>query len=216
MGAAAATAAPAPLLQLEGLGCQRDGRWLFRDLRLQLDAGECLELEGPNGSGKSTLIRVMAGLYPDYVGTLSVADCLYLGHRPGISALLTAAENLRWYAALQGSRVNVSEVLARVGMAGYERVLCQQMSAGQQRRVALARLLLGGGPVWLLDEPLTALDSAGQRLVESLIQAHLAQRGAVVCATHQPLTLAGVRRLRLGSATARVDAAVDAEQGPRQ
>jgi heme exporter protein A len=200
MGAAAITAGATPLLQLDGLGCQRDGRWLFRGLHVALQAGECLELEGANGSGKSTLIRIVAGLYPDYLGTLRAADCLYLGHRSGISALLTAAENLRWFAALQGSRGSVSGALAQVGMAGYERVLCQQMSAGQQRRVALARLLLGGGRLWLLDEPLTALDSAGQRLVESLIEAHLAAGGAVVCATHQPLTLAGVRRLRLGAA----------------
>ena len=186
------------LLSFEQLGCQRDGRWLFRDLSLTLDAGECLELEGPNGSGKSTLLRIIAGLYPDFTGTLRVGDGLYLGHRPGIGAMLTAEENLRWYAALQGGTATIAGALSRVGLAGFERVSCQQMSAGQQRRVGLARLLLGGAPLWLLDEPMTALDAAGQRLVQGLIEAHLAGGGAAVCATHQPLGVGGARRLRLG------------------
>jgi len=200
MGATVAPAAPEPLLTLEGLGCERDGRWLFRELSLAVLPGECVELVGPNGSGKSTLLRAITGLYPEFVGTLRAAGCLYLGHRPGISAMLTAAENLRWYAALQGAAYDsIPEALARVGMAGYENVLCQQMSAGQQRRVGLARLLLGGGPLWLLDEPLTALDAAGQRLVQGLIAAHLARGGAAVCATHQSLGLTGVRQLNLGA-----------------
>jgi heme exporter protein A len=204
------TPAPAvgrpPLLELAEVGCVRDGRWLFRDLALAVHPGECLELVGPNGSGKSTLLRAIAGLYPDYVGTVRAADGLYVGHRPGISAVLTAGENLRWYAALQAAagpgRSDVALALQRVGMAGYENVACQQMSAGQQRRVALARLLLGGGRLWLLDEPLTALDAAGQDLVRSLIEEHLADGGAAVCATHQPLGIAGVRELRLGGLAA--------------
>jgi heme exporter protein A len=195
-----------PLLTLAELGCARDGRWLFRDLSLTVHAGECLELVGPNGSGKSTLLRIAAGLYPDFSGTLRAVDGLYVGHRPGISAVLTAAENLRWYAALQtGSTLlasGVRAVLERVGMTGYENVVCQQMSAGQQRRVALARLLLGGGRLWLLDEPLTALDAAGQQLVRALIEAHLAAGGAALCATHQPLGVAGARQLELGGAVA--------------
>jgi heme exporter protein A len=206
-----------PLLVLEALGCERDGRWLFRDLTLELGPGQCLELLGPNGSGKSTLLRVIAGLYPDHSGTLRAADGLYLGHRPGISAVLTAAENLRWYAALQGGAQGgsrgaaqcgagaIAAALRRVGMAGYEHVLCQQMSAGQQRRVGLARLLLGGGPLWLLDEPLTALDAAGQRLVQGLIEEHLGQGGGAVCATHQPLGVQGTERLTLGVAVDAVE-----------
>jgi heme exporter protein A len=193
-----------PLLALGGFGCERDGRWLFRNLTLELLPGECLELVGPNGSGKSTLLRAITGLYPEFVGTLRVAGCLYLGHRPGISGLLTAAENLRWYAALQGggqgALCSVTEALEQVGMAGYDNVLCQQLSAGQQRRVGLARLLLGGGRLWLLDEPLTALDSAGQQLVRGLLDGHLARGGAAVCATHQPLGVTGARQLSLGPA----------------
>lgn len=199
----------APLLRLDGLGCQRDERWLFRDLTLELNPGELLQLEGPNGSGKSTLLRVLLGLYPDFTGTRSVAECLYLGHRPGVSAVLTAAENLRWYAALQGVPAGVAAALERVGMAGYENVVCQHMSAGQQRRVALARLVLGGAPLWLLDEPLTALDASGQELVRTLVEEHLAAGGAVVCATHQPLGIATARRMVLGAGAQPVPAGAE-------
>ena len=188
-----------PLLRLDGLGCERDGRWLFRDLSLTLAPGECVELVGPNGSGKSTLLRVITGLYPDFEGTVRAVDGLYLGHRPGISAVLTAGENLRWYAALQGATGEVSQALVEVGMSGYENVPCQQMSAGQQRRVGLARLVLGGAALWLLDEPLTALDASGQSLVQRLIAAHLGRGGAALCATHQPLGVAGARLLDLGA-----------------
>ncbi|MFW6093574.1 MAG: heme ABC exporter ATP-binding protein CcmA [Pseudomonadota bacterium] len=192
----------APLLELHGVGCERDARVLFAGLDVALGAGECLELRGPNGSGKSTLLRIVAGLHPDYQGTIRAADSLYVGHRPGVSPVLTAEENLRWYASLCGADGAVAPALERVGMAGYERVPCQQMSAGQQRRVALARLALCRAPVWLLDEPLTALDAAGQRLVASLIASQLAQGGAVVCATHQPLALAGSRIIELGAGAA--------------
>ncbi len=185
------------LLRLEGLACERDGRELFRDLALTLCGGECLELRGPNGSGKSTLIRAIAGLYPDFTGTIEAGDSLYLGHRPGISTLLTASENLRWYAALRPGTDAVGQALERVGMAGFERVPCRQMSAGQQRRVGLARLILCRAPLWLLDEPLTALDADGQTLVRELIDGQLGRGGAVLCATHQPLGLAAARVLSL-------------------
>lgn len=189
------------LLRIEALGCERDGRVLFRDLCLTLDAGDTVELHGPNGSGKSTLLRAIAGLYPDVTGTLEAARSLYLGHRSGVSARLTAAENLRWYQALAGiagpSAGSVAEALERVGLAGYEDSVCQQLSAGQQRRVGLARLLVCEAPLWLLDEPLTALDRAGVELVRGLIGAHTAGGGAVLCATHQSLGVDAARRLSL-------------------
>ncbi len=187
----------APLLRLDHVACERDGRVLFRDLDLSLAGGDCLELRGPNGSGKSTLIRAIAGLYPDFTGTIEAMESLYVGHRSGVSALLTAEENLRWYSALQPGESDVEAALARVGLAGFERVPCRQMSAGQQRRVGLARLVLCRAPLWLLDEPLTALDQGGQRLVRELIEAQLGRGGAVLCATHQPLGLAGARVLSL-------------------
>lgn len=186
-----------PLLRVVGVGCERDGRVLFRGLDFAVSEGECLELRGPNGSGKSTLIRAAAGLYPDYTGTIEARESLYLGHRPGITATLTAAENLRWYAALAGSAGDLAAALERVGMRGFERVPCQQMSAGQQRRVGLARLLLIPAPLWLLDEPLTALDRAGRALVRTLIVEHCAGGGAALCATHQPLGVPGAGVLAL-------------------
>ncbi|MEQ8486319.1 MAG: heme ABC exporter ATP-binding protein CcmA [Pseudomonadales bacterium] len=186
-----------PTLRLQGFHCERDGRLLFSGLDLTLGRGDCLELRGPNGSGKSTLLRALAGLYPDYGGTIEAADSLYLGHRAGISGLLSARENLAWYGALCPGGIGVDEALARLGMAGYERVACQQLSAGQQRRVALARLLVCPAPLWLLDEPLTALDERGRQLIEGLMDAHRQGGGTVVCATHQPLGLAGTRMLTL-------------------
>ncbi len=190
----------ASLLALRDFSCERDGRMLFRNLALTVAPGECVELRGPNGSGKSTLIRAVAGLFPDFTGTIEAAECLYVGHRAGIAALLSAEENLRWYAALRPGGLGVGAALERVGMAGYERVPCQHMSAGQQRRVALARLVLCPAPLWLLDEPLTALDAAGQRLVLELIGEQRRRGGAALCATHQPLEIAGARVLDLAGA----------------
>lgn len=185
------------LLDVRDFGCERDGRVLFDSLSIRLGPGECLELRGPNGSGKSTLLRAVAGLYPDFTGTIEAAESLYVGHRLGVSALLTAGENLRWYAALQPGGSPAAGALERVGMSGYERVACQHMSAGQQRRVALARLLVCSAPLWLLDEPLTALDRAGQSLVRDLIGEQCAAGGAVLCATHQPLEIGGAGVLSL-------------------
>jgi heme exporter protein A len=187
------------LLDVADLACERDGRLLFTELRVRLRPGDCLELLGPNGSGKSTLLRAIAGLYPDYTGTIRAAESLYLGHRPGISGLLTAEENLRWYAVLRPGGRSPGEALAAVGLAGYERVPCQHLSAGQLRRVALARLVLCRSPLWLLDEPLTALDSAGQDIVRHLVATHLGAGGAALCATHQELGLAGAGALHLGA-----------------
>ncbi len=186
------------LATIAELTCERDGRMLFADLSLTLGGGECLQIIGPNGSGKSTLLRCVAGLFPDYDGTVETSRALYLGHKLGISGLLTAEENLRWYEGLAGQAASVGEVLERVGMAGYERVICQQMSAGQQRRVGLARLLICDAPLWLLDEPLTALDEAGQGLITGLISDHLAGGGGALCATHQLLGVAVERTLELG------------------
>ncbi|MFM7119807.1 MAG: heme ABC exporter ATP-binding protein CcmA [Gammaproteobacteria bacterium] len=189
------------LLTVRGLAAVRDGRTLFAGLDFDLRAGAGLELTGPNGSGKSTLLRIVAGLQPDHDGSVSAVEHLYLGHRPGISSLLTVAENLAWFAALQpaasaSARQPVSErvrsALDRVGLPGFDDIPCARLSAGQQRRVALARLVLGGAPLWLLDEPLTALDDAGHRLVRALLAAHLRAGGAAIWATHQSLALVGV------------------------
>ena len=192
----------APLLQIADLCCHRDGRELFAQLNLTLGAGECVEVRGPNGSGKSTLLRCVAGLYLDYQGNIEVAPSLYAGHKLGLSPLLTAQENLQWYAGIiadGGDVGSIAAALGRVGMAGYERVACRNMSAGQQRRVALARMLVGERNLWLLDEPLTALDADGQSLVRDLMAEQLAGGGVGVTALRTmylaattPATAAGV------------------------
>lgn len=186
------------LLEIRDLGCQREGRLLFAHLDLDVLAGECIELTGPNGSGKSTLLRCLCGLFPDYSGSIRAEPVAYLGHKPGISALLSPRQNLTWYAAFGESREDHMAVLERVGLAGYEDVRCQRLSAGQQRRVALARLILDDRRLWLLDEPFTALDHSGQSLVRELVNTHLQEGGAAICATHQPLELPGARPLQLG------------------
>lgn len=186
------------LLELTDLSCEREGRLLFSDLNLSVSEGECIELTGPNGSGKSTLLRCICGLFPDFEGTVRSGSLEYLGHRAGIAALLSPLENLRWYQSMASTDDNLWQLIEQVGLSGYERVLCQQLSAGQQRRVALARLIIAGRPLWLLDEPFTALDSSGQELVRSLLRSHLTRGGAAICATHQPLELEGTTALRLG------------------
>ncbi len=192
-------AAPAPLLRIVDAGCHRGGRQLFSRLSLEIRAGECVEVQGPNGSGKSTLLRCVAGLFPDFEGVIEAAEHFYAGHRLGLNPLLSAEQNLSWYAAMRGDADAVIAALARVGMAGYERTPCQQLSAGQQRRVALARLLVCPSPLWLLDEPVTALDRPGQALVAEMVTAHLDGGGAVMAATHQALELPQSRVLRMGS-----------------
>ena len=170
---------------MTNLACTRGGRRLFGGFDLALDAGRCVEVRGANGSGKSTLLRIAAGLFADYSGDVEAAPCHYLGHRNGVSGLLSPLENLRPYERLGGG--SAGEALARVGLDGVSEVPSGQLSQGQQRRVGLARLLLGDKPLWLLDEPLTALDGDGRRLVRELVEAHCGGGGAVLCATHQPL-----------------------------
>lgn len=193
------------LLHVSGLGCEREGRVLFSGLNLTLTAGACSALTGPNGSGKSTLLRCITGLYPDCEGEIEAAPASYLGHRPGVSPGLSVMENLRWFSALvTGPNTSISDSalvghLESVGLAGYEDVLCGRLSAGQHRRVALARLCMDESPLWLLDEPFTALDLNGQDLVRALISEHRANGGAVLCATHQNLGVPEVDELRLGA-----------------
>ncbi len=189
-----------PLLKVADLECVRDGRLLFRDLHLQLGCGELLSLQGANGAGKSTLLRCIAGLYPDFEGSLVSAPLVYSGHKAGLCAALSTAENLQFLAGLEHARqmpavellagpaaASVVDALVCVGLAGYEDVRCSALSAGQLRRVGLARLLLSQAPLWLLDEPLTALDQAGVELLGAVLARHLEAGGGAVCATHQRL-----------------------------
>lgn len=211
-----------PLLELADLACERDDRVLFEGLALSVAHGEAVQVRGANGAGKTTLLRCIAGLHVDYSGTIRILGTegdegreglLFFGHRPGLSAALTAAENLTWSGALGGVEYDpevVSAALARVGLAHWDDVSCQQMSAGQQRRVALARLVLGIGraPLWLLDEPFTALDDAGIAMVVELMREQLASGGAVLFATHQEAPgLRPLTTLRMEPGRARLETA---------
>jgi heme exporter protein A len=202
-----------PLLKVEQLYCERDDRILFEDLGFSLSAGEVVQIEGQNGSGKTTLLRILAGLSRNYEGTIfwkgePISDVvedfrqslLYFGHQPGVKAVLTPLENLAWYAAMHPTidRRQVTEALAQVGLQGYEDVPCHMLSAGQNRRVSLARLYLSSAPLWILDEPFTAIDKRGVAAKEALIAQHAERGGSVILTTHHELAMGDrVRRVNL-------------------
>ncbi|WP_163558042.1 cytochrome c biogenesis heme-transporting ATPase CcmA [Halomonas sp. NO4] len=203
-------------LQARNLACERDDRWLFHGLDLDIRAGEIVRVEGPNGSGKTTLLKILSGQLADYEGELFWGDqpmrrareaflssLLYLGHAPGVKAALTPLENLAWYQALAGQSRDESSRLAAleaVGLAGFEDIPAGQLSAGQQRRVALARLSLIPRPLWVLDEPFTAIDRDGVSALEQRLVAHARRGGCVLVTTHHELTPCDeLRRIRLGA-----------------
>jgi heme exporter protein A len=186
------------------LYCERDERVLFSHLGFSISNGEVLQVQGANGSGKTTLLRILCGLNPDYSGELSwqgqpVEDIretfnsrmFYLGHSPAINKTLTPLQNLRWYCASNGfsDDAAIFAALAELGLEGYENIPCHQMSAGQQRRVSLARLLLSPADLWILDEPFTALDKRGVAELEGRIARKAADGGAIILTTHHALQL---------------------------
>jgi len=202
-------------LQAAGLACERDWRLLFEHLDFELRPGDMLQVAGPNGSGKTSLLRLLAGLMQPSAGQILLAGkplgeqrhalasiLLWIGHAAGIKDLLTAEENLAWLCALHqpGSREAIWQALQAVGLRGFEDVPCHTLSAGQQRRVALARLYLASPPLWILDEPFTALDKQGVAQLEAHLAAHCEQGGTVVLTTHHNLQCkpGGYRELNLG------------------
>lgn len=192
------THAPAPLLVARGLSYHRNQDRIFGPLDLEVWAGEALLVRGGNGAGKTTLLRVLAGLLEASAGTASLdgrpvdtghlaRHCGFLGHRHGHKADLGALENLRYAAILQGRAADLAsleERLAQVGLAGYEDTPPSRMSAGQNKRLALARLSLHPGRLWLMDEPYANLDLEGIALVDRMVGAHTAAGGAAFLTTH--------------------------------
>lgn len=199
-------------MQLSGRGvtCVRGGREVFSGLDFEAVSGEAVAVVGRNGSGKTSLLRLIAGLLIPAGGTIALdggdaeltlpEQCHYLGHRDALKPALSVKENLSFWADfLGGERCDAAESLAIVGLDHATHLPAGFLSAGQRRRLSLARLLTVRRPVWLLDEPTTALDAAGQDMFERLMRDHLARGGLIIAATHAPLGIES-RELRIGGA----------------
>jgi heme exporter protein A len=205
-----------PSLAVDALSCVRGDRVLFQDLSFTLGDGELLHLKGQNGSGKTTLLRALAGLLLPESGEIRwcggnirrlreeyTRHLLYLGHLNGIKGDLTAAENLRIAATLDGfalSEDRAWELLAEIGLRGHEDLPSKHLSQGQKRRVALARLLANAARIWILDEPFTALDVAAVELLQDVIRRHVDGGGMAIITTHQEVAMLGAqtRTIELG------------------
>jgi len=183
-----------PLLAVHGLCLERGGRELFRDLSFDVRPGHLVQVDGPNGAGKTSLLRILAGLSRYGFEGRVERHCplLFLGHQSAVKALLTPRENLAWHVAGESVHADaeIEDALSRVGLYGYEDVPSHALSAGQHRRVNLARLYLSRSALWLLDEPFTAIDKGGVAELEKLLVEHVQRGGAVVMTSHQPLRVA--------------------------
>lgn len=198
------------MLTLQDFSCERDNRLLFCGLNARFDAGEVWHLEGPNGVGKTSLLRQLTGISREYGGRLLwrgqdvravrydfASSLLYIGHQPGVKKVLSPRENLRAYCPL-ADEARLEWALAQMGLYGFEDVGSYRLSAGQTRRVALARLLLSESPLWVLDEPYTALDVHAVAALEQRFAQHAAAGGCVILTSHQACGLANLKTLNLG------------------
>jgi len=196
------------MLEVSNLACSRGDHRLFSGLNFNLHPGQIMQVQGANGSGKTSLLRTLCGFLMPDVGDIvwngqkisELAEeyhdeVLYLGHLNAIKDELSGLENLCISAGIAGIELGEKEALTalrRMGLRGREMLPTKVLSQGQRRRVALARLLVSDAKLWILDEPLTALDVAAVALIQELIVAHLARQGMVVFTTHQPLHVAGM------------------------
>jgi heme exporter protein A len=184
--------APAPSLAAENLACRRGERLLFRKLSFRLEAGAACHVTGANGAGKTTLIRAAAGLTTPYAGTVKRAGGLaLLDERTGLDPDLPLARALAFWFALDGAG-EAEAIMARLRLDALAEVPVGYLSTGQKKRAALARVLGQAAPVWLLDEPLSGLDTASQSLVSMLVREHCAGGGIALIASHQPLDVPGM------------------------
>lgn len=201
------------MLSARQLFCARDDRVLFENLDFDLAEGQVLQVHGSNGSGKTTLMRILCGLNDSYEGSIKwygqdieeqaagfFSSLLYIGHRVGVSKVLNPIENLRWSCSLLQavSDEQIMAALKEVGLRGFEESPCYTLSAGQQQRVSLARLIISPARLWVLDEPFTTLDSKGVTQLEGLLQRQAEAGGAVMVTTHHSLKLADLDILSLG------------------
>lgn len=200
------------LIRAEDLCFERDDLCVIDHFNFELNPGDILQVEGSNGSGKTTLLRLLStALHPSSGRILydekELSDCryeycsniLFIGHQIALKDSLTPAENLDWLSAIKLSNDFILKALDLVGLRDYVNIPNIRLSAGQQRRVTLARLLLSNAKIWFLDEPFTAIDAQGVRLVKHLIEDHSKKGGAVVLSTHQSLDMVNIRRLCLSN-----------------
>ena len=202
-----------PILEARSIACVRGERELFSGLNLQLFPGECLHIRGENGVGKTSLLRLLTGLSSPDAGQILWAgksikedaqtyhqDLLFLGHRDALKEDLTAIENLRMYAAIDGVDLTdeaALQVLWRFGLRGREDLPVNCLSAGQKKRVLMARMVCRRAQIWILDEPFNALDVQAVQELLDLIVDHVANNGSVVLTSHQPLSIANLKVLDL-------------------
>ncbi len=202
----------------KNLSCDRAGRQVFSHVSFKLSSGRALIVSGPNGVGKSSLLRLIAGLVAPSCGEVSLSggdkeravgeQAHYFGHLDALKPALSVRENLEFWTRLlawdvsfhaqrSGFRPGVDEALARLQLDHAAELPAARLSAGQRRRLALARLLVVSRPIWLLDEPTSALDAAGESLLLQVMEEHLDGGGMIVAATHQPLSLSRQQTLKL-------------------
>jgi heme exporter protein A len=193
------------------LGCVRGGREVFSNVNFSVASGQALAVLGPNGAGKSSLLRIVAGLVRTTSGRVALdggdpelsipEQAHYLAHQDALKPSLSVAENLAFWARYLGTgELAVADALESVGLAPIGDLPAGYLSAGQRRRLSIARLVAVQRPIWLLDEPASALDQAAQARLGELMRGHLAGGGVILAATHAPLGLDGVQELHLGAA----------------